>query len=259
MDVALTPPAALATFALVVVRASTLLLAVPMLGMRTIPPTVKIGLSVLLAVLLTPLVPAVGALTPGAFILAVAQEVLLGLLLAFAVTLIFGSFQFAGALLGVQFGFSLANIVDPTMNSQETVVGQFYSILAGLIFFTINGHHLVLVGLARSFEAMPPLGLELTGAAGMTLAGALIDRSGMFFSAALRIAMPIMGALLLTDVAMAVISRSAPQMNVYFVGLPIKIAIGLAAILLALPPAVASFERLFAGIGRDMLMLMGRG
>jgi flagellar biosynthetic protein FliR len=255
----MTAPAAIETFFLIVVRASTLLMAVPMLGVRMIPPLVKIGLSLLLALLLTPLVtPNATPLLFSRFLLGVAQEVLAGLLLAFAVTLIFGAIQLAGALLGLQFGFSLANVIDPTLAGQETVIGQFYAILAGLIFFTINGHHWVLMGLARSFEAAPPASLLPLDAAGATVLTNLLLRSAALFVAALRIALPIMGALLLADIAMGVISRSAPQMNIYFVGLPLKILIGIVALLLALPLTVSTIERLMATIGRDMLALLGR-
>ena len=259
MDVALPSPGAIEAFFLVWVRASTLLLAAPMFGMRLIPPPLKLALGLLLAALLTPLLP-VASPAPAVFsrfLLGVAQEVLAGLLLAFAVTLIFGATQFAGALLGLQFGFSLANVVDPTLTGQETVIGQFYAILTGLVFFTINGHHLILIGLARSFEVAPPHALALLRP-DSAVVPALLSLTAGLFAAALRIAMPITGALLLADVAMAIMSRSAPQMNVYFVGLPIKILIGFAALLLALPLAAGTVERLMSGIVRDMLLLLGK-
>jgi flagellar biosynthetic protein FliR len=232
-----------------------------MLGMRLIPPLLKIALSILLDLILTPLVVAAGASTLpfSRFLLAIGQEVVLGLLLGYAVTLIFSAVQFAAAILGLQFGFSLANVIDPTLTGQETVVGQFYSVLTGLIFFTINGHHHVLAGLARSFEVAPPLGYALFDAAQGTTVERLLTLSATLFEASLRIAMPIMGALLLADVAMAVIARSAPQMNVYFVGLPIKILAGLVALMLALPLTVVAIERLMNGIMRDMLLLAGGG
>jgi flagellar biosynthetic protein FliR len=260
METLLATPALLELFCLVTVRTSSLLLAVPFLGMRLIPPLAKIGLSLVLAALLTPLLPApTRSLALVDFLLVLAQEVLIGLLLALAVSLIYGAVQFAGGLLGLQFGFSLANVIDPTLSGQETVIGQFYSLLASLIFFTINGHHLVLTGLARSFELAPPHGVDLFGPPSGTLVSLLLTLSAALFSAALRIALPVMGALLLADVALAVIARTAPQMNVYFVGLPIKIMIGLLAILLALPLTVLTLERLLAGLTRDMLRLVGGG
>lgn len=264
MDVTLAAPASIETYFLVATRASALLLAAPMFAMRLIPPMVKIGLSLLLALILTPLIagqagaPATGGLPFGQFLLAVGQELFVGLLLAFAVSLVFGAVQFAAAMLGLQLGFSMANVIDPTLVGQETVVGQLYSLLAGLIFFTINGHHYVLLGLARSFEVAPPLSLSPAGPDTPLLIEALLTRSAALFGASLRIAIPIMGALLLADVAMAIMSRAAPQMNVYFVGMPLKILIGLSALVLALPLTVATIERLLGGIVRDMLLIIGR-
>jgi flagellar biosynthetic protein FliR len=259
MNLTILSPAALETFFLIAVRASTLLMVAPPLATRGVPALVKIGLSLLLALLLTPLlVPATAApLSFERFLLGVAMEILTGLLLAFAVTLIFGAVQFAAAALGLQFGFSLANAIDPMLETQETVIGQFYALLIGLIFFTINGHHHLLAGLARSFDAAPPAGLALFGAADAAGLAILIDRSAVLFTAALRIALPTMGALLLADVAMGIIARSAPQTNIYFVGLPVKIVIGLAAILLGLPLLVGAIERLLAGLARDMVVLIG--
>jgi flagellar biosynthetic protein FliR len=260
--VEITLPAAsmVETFFLVAVRTSTLLLAAPLLGMRLIPPLAKLGLGLLIALLLTPLLAPVGVATArpfSLFLLGVAQEVLTGLLLAFAVTLIFAAVQFASAMLGLQFGFSLANVVDPTFGGQETVIGQFYALLLGVVFFAVNGHHFMFAGLARSFDATPPAGLLVASGNSAVILEALVVRSAALFGSALRIAMPIMGALLLADVAMAVIARSAPQMNVYFVGLPLKILIGLVGILLALPLTVSIMEWLVTAIIRDMRGVIG--
>lgn len=259
MDVSLATPAAIETFVLIAIRASTLLLAAPMFNMRFIPPQLKLGLSLLLAALLLPLAPAGATTMPfSRFLLAVGQEVLVGLLLAFAVTLVFAGTQFAAGMLGLQFGFSLGAVIDPTASTQETVIGQFYAVLTGLIFFVINGHHLVLTGLARSIELAPPRTLALLDPAAGSLVPGLLQLSGGFFGAALRIALPIMGALLLADIAMAVMSRSAPQMNVYFVALPVKILLGVVALLLALPLTVTAIEHLMGGIARDMLLIIGK-
>jgi flagellar biosynthesis protein FliR len=260
VEIALPAASTIETFFLVAVRTGTLLLAVPLLGMRLIPPIAKIALGLVIALLLTPLLAPVGVVPArpfSQFVLGIAQEVLTGLLLAFAVALIFAAVQFGAAMLGLQFGFSLGNVIDPTSGGQETVIGQFYALLLGIVFFAINGHHLMLAGLARSFDATPPASLLLSTATSGPLIEALLVRSAALFVSALRIAMPIMGALLLADVAMAVIARSAPQMNVYFVGLPLKILIGLAGLLLALPLTISVMEQLVAAVIRDMRSLVG--
>jgi flagellar biosynthetic protein FliR len=234
-------PDLLIGFLLALVRASAWLVLVPPFGTRTIPAQVKIGLAAALAL---PVAGTVGQHAPAPevapLIGAVAVQVAIGVSLGFVVYLFFAAVQSAGELIDVFGGFTVAPAYDPLSNAQSSTFGRFYQLLATTLLFVINGHLLLIRGFLTSFDAVPanPT-LE-------NLSGTFVDAFGSFFLAAIEIAAPLLAALFLAEVAMGLLSKAAPQMNVFMVGFPVKILLTLAMVGMALPLLPSTVSSLLA-------------
>ena len=233
-----------ANFLFVLARLSAAVVAVPIFGARGVPAMTKIGLAVLLSLIVLPLQAAPAGPAPGnllVFASVLGSEVLVGLAIGVAASLVFHALEMGASLVGVQMGFGLQGVIDPLTGAQSSVIDQFYRLLVTLIFFAINGHYLVIGGLLQTFEVVPPGTADLTLIAG--------ERVTPFFTAlfvvALRIAMPVMGALMLTDLAMGLVARTVPQMNVLIVGFPLKIGVGVLVLAASVPLMAAFMGRVF--------------
>jgi flagellar biosynthetic protein FliR len=242
-------------FFLVVCRVGAALMVAPPFGGRSIPAQLKIAFILLCSLALLPVVSA--NLTPipstaPEYLAQVARELLLGGLIGFAVLLLFASFEAAGHLAGLQLGFSLANIINPLTASNASLLDQFYSLLAMLIFLTINGHHALLLGIRATFELVP-LG---STAAALPPAPVLLGLGRDLFVIALRISLPLLATLLLTDVAMAIVARSVPQLNVFVVGMPAKLIAGFGMLIITLPVVVAIMAQLLGNVGQMVALLL---
>ena len=244
------------TFFLVFMRVAAVVTTMPIVSSRNIPLLAKIGLAGLLAFVLTPTLPADRPQLPSTFLpflLAIAQELFLGLLFGFAVQIVFSGLQAAGQFLGVQMGLTIANTFDPISQTQQiNFIDQLYGLVAGLLFLTINGHHWAIQALHQSFQIVP-LGQF---ALGERVANDLVGLTTAALVVSLRIGLPVAVALLLTDVAFLVLGRSAPQMNIFFVGQPVKIGVGLIAFFVALPSMVSLMTSVFRGLFGDLVVLL---
>ena len=255
-DVLHLPPTYFQVFFLILMRVASVVMTMPVLSSRNIPTPAKIGLSAILAFVLTPTLsdqmPSVPIATP-TFVLAIAQEVLLGLAFAFVVQIVFSGIQMAGQVLGIQMGFNIASTFDPVSNAgQVSYIDQLYGLLAGMVFLTINGHHWVLQALQTSFSIVPVGQLQLSQA----LSDDVVSLVAQALIVSIRIGLPIAAALLLTDIAFLIIGRTAPQMNIFMVGQPVKIGVGLIAFFLAMPVIVAAMGDVFRGVQADLIRLL---
>ena len=215
--------ALLATYLLIVVRLSAALVVMPMFGARGVPPQTKVGLALLMGLVLLPLQEVVEPSNGGVLFVAAIQEALIGVAIGFAVMLVIQGLESAGSLVGVQMGLGLGQVFDPLTGAESTVFRRFYAVLATLIFFLVDAHHQVIRGLFSTFDLVP---LGTFEASDLDLT-ALIRLSAAMFVAAVRIALPVMAAVFITDLALAVIARTMPQLNVLVVGMPVKIVVGL--------------------------------
>lgn len=243
----------LASYVLIVVRLSTALVVMPMFGARGVPPHTKIGLALFMGLILVPMQGPLD-LPPGLGVLlgATIREAIVGLAIGFAVVLIFQGLELAGTLAGLQMGMGLSAVFDPQTGAQSTALRNFYGVLATLVFFMINAHHQVIAGLFASFELVPldtftPADLNMT---------ALIQLSAGMFVIAVRIAMPVVAAVFMADLAMAIIARTMPQLNVLIVGLPIKIVIGLFVLAAAIPATTDLMNAAFGTTFNDLMELL---
>lgn len=241
------------TFLLVLARVGGIFTVAPIFGNANVAPMVRVAIAACLAFVFLPMANYNAAnLDILAFVLVVGKEVLIGLIMGFLASLMFSAIQMAGSFIDLQIGFGFASIVDPMTKQQNAVIGQLYNLAATLLFLAINGHHMMLRGLADSFTVMP------LGAMNMT-AQASADMIGLFsviFISALKISAPIVGAIFLTDVSLGILSRTVPQLNVFIVGLPAKLAVGLMVIIIVLPVAFGVMTGLFSGLHSDLMTIL---
>ncbi len=220
----------IAAFLLLVCRVGGVMIAAPLIGSGRLPARLKAALALAISFVLAP-VAGEPALCPGtiALILAAGSELLLGLAVGFGASLIFSTIQMAGEMADMQSAFGFAGIVSPQTGERNSVIGQLQMSIAWLIFLIANGHHVVLQGIGSSLSSVP-LGTAL-GYSAPVLTQAIAG----LIAASVRIAAPIVGAVILTDFALGLLTRAAPQMNLLAIGFPIKLAVGLIAALLSLP------------------------
>lgn len=218
-------PGDLLSFFLTLFRISIVLFLMPFYGGKSIPKTVKATLTLALAAALWPQLSFPGEMFPATgigLIIMILGEVILGLILGVLVMFLFGAVQFGGQIIGFQMGFAMVNVVDPITGVSNAVTAHFLYMCTMLTFLVLNGHLQLLHALGLSFEYIPPGGLLLSN----ELATHIFEFSNIMFTLAIRIAAPVMAALFLVDLALALISRAAPQMHVLVLGFPIKISVG---------------------------------
>jgi flagellar biosynthetic protein FliR len=184
-------------------------------------------------------------------LMAVFREVLLGIAIGYTARLTYTSIQLAGQLAGYGMGFGMARILDPSTRTNVTIIAQYNVVIAMLVFLLIRGHHHILVGIAKSFSAVP-LGVWSPSA---SLVGHLNTVFASIFATGFRIAIPVMAALFLTKVALAIIARTIPQMNVFIVGFPLQISVGLIAMAVSLPFFVKILHSLFASMRENVFLI----
>ena len=227
----------------------------PIFGHRTWMARAKAGLAFTVSIILFPLVAEstpeipVGVLP---YALMMIKEVLMGVVMGFVVLLLFVGIQFAGQLAGLQMGFGIVNVIDPQSSNQVSIMGQFLNVLAILLLLSLNGHHTILTGLVTSFETIPLGGVELK----VGLMYKMITLTTQVFVIAVQISAPIMTALFLVTAALGVLARTVPQMNVFMVGFPVQITVGLGAFLVCLPFFGMLVERLIIVMRRDLLVMV---
>ena len=230
------------------VRVLALFSALPVLGQRLVPARVRVGLAFLIVVAAQgslPPMPQVVLDSPLAFML-VLQNILIGLTLGFAVRIVFAAVEFGGELIGLQMGLNYAGFFDPASGGQATATSRFFGTIVGLLFIVINGHLLVVAAVAQSFRAFPvaPEPFAFLRALQPQVWGSEV------FALGLWIALPLIAMLLFVNLVLGIISRVAPQMNVFAIGFPVTLGVGLIGMLLTLPmmqaPFTMALERMLA-------------
>jgi len=242
-------------FFLVLVRVASIFIIAPFFSSRNIPPTLKIGFSVLVALIIFPIIQAKSPLKSWemiTFFSEVLKQILVGLVIGFVAILIFVAVQLGGQIIDIQIGYGIVNVVDPQTGMQVSLVGQFIYLLALLVFLAVNGHHLVISALAQSFELVPLFGVGYSG----ELAGRLDRLFSDIFVIGLKVAAPIMAITFLMEVAMGLVARTVPQINVFLVGFPLRIGLGLGMIALSMPFFVYIFKGLTEEMYRDMMVIL---
>ena len=217
----------------------------PIFSSRAIPIRAKIALAFFVALasqVSLPAMPIVG-FNEVAALGAVAQQVVIGLAIGFSVRVVFAAVELAGEVVGFQMGLNFAAFFDPSMNAQTSALGRFLGQMAGLLFVVLNGHIMVLMAVTRSFDAFPVGGSVFENLDQLKLFQLGTD----LFASGLWIALPMVGMLMFVNLALGIVSRVAPQMNIFAVGFPVTLAVGLLGVALTLPlletPYIALMER----------------
>jgi flagellar biosynthesis protein FliR len=229
-------------------RALALFSSLPLLGTRTVPARVRVALAALVALAAQaslPPIPVV-ALDSMAALMLVLQQLLIGISLGFAVRLVFAAIELAGELVGLQMGLNFAGFFDPLSASQTTATSRFFGAIVGWLFIVINGHLLIIAALVNSFNAFPVGDQPFA----FLQQARPHEWGAMIFSTGLWIALPMVAMLSFVNLVLGVISRVAAQINVFAIGFPITLGVGLLGILLTLPwmqqPFTMALERMLA-------------
>jgi flagellar biosynthesis protein FliR len=233
---------------LVTIRLAALLLLTPLFAAAKVPNRVRVLLLIALALVLVSSMKVAPVEVPtnvAGLVQAALQEALLGALLAFGLFTAFGAFLFGGRILDFQMGFGVANLIDPVTNTQSPLIGSVLNLMAVVTFFLLNGHHLMIRGLAFSLEKIPP------GSALVKMdISAIAAQFGLMFVFGVTLMAPAIITLLLLDVGMAFMARTMPQVNIFIVGLPLKIFVGLSVLALSLNYFGPLLNRVFESIFR---------
>ncbi len=227
-------------------RVLGLFTAAPVLSMRAIPMRVRLGLSILIVVAAQPSLPEMVYIplnSPMALLVAL-QQVMIGLTIGFAARVIFSAIEFAGEIVGLQMGLNFASFFDPLSGAQATSVSRFFGTCAAWLFVVMNGHLLITAAVVNSFTTFPvgPEPLGFLRVLQPQVWGAEVFKLGLWVS------LPIVTMLLLVNMVMGLIARVSPQMNVFSVGFPVSIGVGLVGLWLTLPmmqvPFTMAIERM---------------
>ncbi|MBS4024778.1 MAG: flagellar type III secretion system protein FliR [Clostridia bacterium] len=224
-------------------RVSGLFLLAPIFSSRNIPGLVKIGLSGIIALIALPLIPAIEL--PRSILeysLLMITELLIGLTIALLIQVIFAAIHLAGQLIDMQMGFFIVNVVDPEHGTQVPLIGNFKFLLALVVFLSLDGHHLLIKAIVNSFIFLP-VGINIVN---QDLVALLIDAFKGMFVTALQISAPTVGVLFIVTIALGIIAKTVPQMNVFMVGIPVNIGIGFIMLFVSLPLYVYILASLFA-------------
>ncbi len=228
-------------------RIAGILVTAPIFQSQRVPIVVKVGLSALLAAVLFPIA---GHPTPTSdlllFTISAAREVFVGIGFGLVSNLLFAAVSVAGSVADLQSGFAFASLVDPTSEEETAIIARIQLMSAWLVFLVVNGHHLLLRGLSESF-AIIPVGAAVLPSAGPAALVAMVSRT---FVAAVQIGAPVMGSVLVADIALGLLARAVPQANLLSIGFPIKMLFAFATVLLSLPLLIA--------IERSLVTLMER-
>ncbi len=236
-----------------------ILLALPFLGGNLVPNQIKIILGVILTMFMLPWQPALppdaDAMPLLAFLVSMVKEVIIGAMAGMAATLIFGVFQVAAKMMEMSAGFSAAQIFNPTLGDTGSAYDQLFVIIIYLYFFAINGHHIFLIGLTRTFQLLP-VNSPLDSLISMGM-GRFLELFTMMITSGIQMALPIVGAILLADVTLGLLNKVAPQIQVFFLGINIKIWVGLLGIILVLSFMAPTIRSMFNMMGNMMTKLLG--
>lgn len=241
------------TFLLVFIRVSAMLTIFPVFAAPQIPRLARFGLAGVISFIIyrtTTLQPMSGGFYE--FGAAVLSQIVLGMVVGFVASLVFTGIQFAGEMLDLQIGFAVANVINPTTQQQVTIVGEFQLAIATLIFLMTDAHHLLLQGIAGSFTLLPLPYIQMDPSVG----GHIVNFMDQAFQIVFKIAAPAAVSLFVVNVALAFMARVAPQMNVFVVGLPLQIGVGMIMLAVSLPLLTTVAPQLYADVAHQMDTVM---
>ena len=234
-----------AAYLLVLTRVTGIFVIAPFFGSLNIPAHIRVGTAVAFSFVLFPIVDSYGPVSAPdnvfLYAAAAAGELFVGWLIGFVAYVTFSAIHFAGKVMDMQVGFAMVNVMDPTSGQQIPLIGSFLYNLAIIVFLVVNGHHMLIAALFESFRVVPIAGVE----GNLSLAMLMANFTGTIFLTGMKIAMPITFAILLTNVGLGILSRTMPQMNIFVVGIPMQLMIGITVLSMIIPFYVLFLDVLF--------------
>jgi flagellar biosynthetic protein FliR len=231
----------LAAFLYPFLRILALMSSAPLFSHASVPVMVRVGLAFAITLVVATTLPAAPFVSPfsAAGMVLVVQQVIVGVAIGLAMQLVFAAVTLAGDMIGLQMGLSFASFVDPQNAEQAPIVGGFLSLVLMLVFLAINGHLALVAAMVDSFTVMPvgPSGWKALDAMRLVAAGRDLFATGV------AISLPVVGALLLVNLTLGVLTRTAPQLNLFAVGFPVTLAVGLVMLFLAMPFALPALQQ----------------
>ena len=244
---------------LIFVRVSAFFVTIPLFSYKTIPSQLKIVLAFVLSWMMYYTFSIEAFTINGDYLLLVLKEAIVGLVLGLVVYIVFSAVQIAGGFIDFQMGFAMANIVDPQTGAQSPLMGQFFNFLLLLVFLTINGHHLVLDGIFYSYQFMP-MDQFFPKFGDAESIEYIMKLFVAVFAVAFQMSAPIVATLFLVTLALGITGKTVPQLNIFVVGFPIKIAVGFILLMTMMGVMVEVMEKVIEMgiIGmRNLMIVLG--
>ncbi len=232
----------LISFVWPLVRILGLIMVAPIFGHRSVPARVKIGLGVFIALIVSPALPPLPDVGLGSWqgLFILVQQLLIGIAIGFVMRVTFAAVEAAGEIVGLQMGLGFASFFDPQSAGQTLVLARFFNLLAMLVFLAINAHLLLIGVLVDSFQTLP-ISTQPVAVAGFFK---LASFGSTVFAVGLQLALPLIAILLMTNLALGILTRSAPQLNIFAIGFPITLGVGLIVLDIMLPYFAPQFEHM---------------
>ncbi|WP_201713802.1 flagellar biosynthetic protein FliR [Rossellomorea arthrocnemi] len=249
----------LSVYLLVFVRVSAFFVTMPLFSYRNIPAQHRIAFSVVLSWVMYYTIDSKAFDINGQYFLLIMKEAMVGLLIGFVAYMIVTAIQIAGGFIDFQMGFAIANVIDPQTGSQSPLTGQYLYTFALLLLLALNGHHLLLDGIFYSYQMIPidrpwiPFGDE-------NLVDYVITSFNSMFIIAFQMSIPVVATLFLVDVALGIVARTVPQLNIFVVGFPIKIAVAFIVLFIVMGVTFTVMQQLFEMMFvtmRDLMKIIG--
>ncbi|UYZ23619.1 flagellar biosynthetic protein FliR [Mesobacillus jeotgali] len=242
-------------FLLIFVRVTSFFLMMPLFSYRTIPASHKVGLGFMLSIIMFTAIGPPEIAIDSTYFLLVIKEAMVGLFIGFIAALMMAAIQIAGGFIDFQMGFAIANVIDPQTGAQSPLMGQYLYTIALLFLLTVNGHHLLMDGIFYSYDFIPidqvtiPFGNE-------NIAEFIILSFNKMFIIAFQMSLPVVGSLFLVDVALGIVARTVPQLNIFVVGLPVKIGVSFLVLIAVMGVLIMVITDLFSTTLATMRGLM---
>ncbi|MBC9070797.1 flagellar biosynthetic protein FliR [Thauera sp. CAU 1555] len=222
----------------------------PVFSNRAVPTRARLGIGLGISIAIVPALPPIPAIDPGSYmgLLALFWQIAIGVAIGFMMRLVFAAIDMAGSLVGMQMGLSFAIFFSPGTGGQTAVLSEFLGLVATLLFLAINGHLLMIDVLVRSFEWLPITTAPLSSG-GWSF---IVRYATVVFATGLLLSLPMLTALLVTNIALGILTRASPQLNLFAIGFPVSLAMGMMVLMLAMhflgPVILSFFEQGFAAI-----------
>lgn len=231
-------------FLLVLSRTAGIFTLTPVFGANQVPVRARVGFAFALAILFVPMVQVSGEIPSNTILLVVMliREALIGLAIGFFCSLIFSGINMAGEFMDLQSGFSFATVLDPNTGTPSAVMARFQYLFGILLLLVTNMHYVIIRGIADSFRIAPIGSLSIN----LSAAGGVLNVFVSIFLIAIQIAMPVIAATFIADISLAIVSKVVPQMNILIVGFPLKLGMGLLALVISLPMIMGASNGLFS-------------